>query len=67
MLSTGLYTREQSSTLYTVITASGAVEVGYNATGVSAQPLSLRGSCRRRIGATVIKIVGISAQLLSHL
>jgi len=29
VLSAGLYTREQSSTLYTVVTASGAVEVGY--------------------------------------
>ena len=30
---TGSYFREQSSTLYTIITAGGAVEVSYNATG----------------------------------
>jgi len=33
VLSAGLYTREQSSTLYTVVTASRAVEVGYDAIG----------------------------------
>ena len=30
---TGSYFREQSSTLYTIVTAGGAVEVSYSATG----------------------------------
>jgi len=29
VLSVGLYTREQSSTLYTVVTVDGVVEVGW--------------------------------------
>ena len=33
MLATGLYFKEQSSTLYTIITAGKAVEVSYSATG----------------------------------
>ena len=33
MLATGLYFKEQSSTLYTIITAGGAVEVSYSVIG----------------------------------
>ena len=33
VLVTGLYFREQSSTLYTIVTAGGAVEGSYSTTG----------------------------------
>jgi hypothetical protein len=33
----GSYSREQSSTLYTVVTAGEAVEVGYNTVGRAAR------------------------------